>query len=80
MSNRTQSNQQRILELLADEAIFGLAADEREELDARLDETPDIDLGCMRNAAATVYLASIAEEFEPMPISVQESILALARK
>jgi len=34
----------------------------------------------MLNAAATVHLASISEEFEPMPMSVQESILAQARK
>ena len=80
MRNRTQSNQRRTLELLAEEAIFELAADEREELDALLEETPDIDPGCMLNAAATVHLASISEEFEPMPMSVQESILAQARK
>ena len=73
-------NKQRTLELLADEALFGLAVDERLELDALLAGTPGVNGGCMQTAAAVVHLASIAAELGPMPMSLKESILAQARK
>jgi len=80
MRDRITPNNQRTLELLADEAIFGLAADQREQLNALLPKTPGVNENCMQAAAAAVHLASLADKFEPMPTALKESILAQARK
>ena len=78
MSERWQSCEGRILELLADEAIFGLVDQEKEELAELLAMMPDFDRDCMQRAAATVHLASIADEPEPLPASLQQIIRARA--
>ena len=79
MSDRWQSCEERILELLADQAAFGLSADEQEELSALLVMMPDFDQDCMQRMAATVHLASVGGA-EPLPASLQrESELATDR-
>ena len=78
MSDRWRSCEERILELLADQATFGLSADEQEELRALLAIVPDIDRDCMQRVAATVHLASVGKAPEPLPASLQQRIRAKA--
>jgi len=79
MSDRWKSREERILELLADEAVFGLSADERDKLGVLTIAMPDIDRDCMQRTAATVHLASIGREPEPLPESLQQRIVARAK-
>ena len=74
MSDRWKSCEERILELLADEAAFGLSVDEQEELGVLLVMMPDFDQDCMQRMAATVHLASFGRELEPLPASIQQRI------
>ena len=78
MSDRWQSCEERVLELLADQATFGLSADEQAELSALLAIMPDFDRDCMQRMAATVHLASVDKAPEPLPASLQQRILARA--
>jgi hypothetical protein len=75
MSDRWQSREERLLDLLADQATFGLSADEQEELDTLTAMMPDIDKDCMQRMVATVHLASVGKELEPLPASLQQRIL-----
>ena len=54
MSDLWQSCEQRILELLADQAVFGISTDEQEELCHLLGMMPDFDQDCMERMATTV--------------------------
>ena len=74
MRDRWQSCEQRILELLADEAVFGISTDEQEELRCLLGMTPDIDRDCMERMAATVQLASVGRQLQPLPKALEQSI------
>ena len=74
MSDRWQSCEERILELLADQATFGLNTDEQEELNVLLAIMPDIDRDCMQRVAATVHLACVNKSREPLPASLQQKI------
>ena len=76
MSDRWQSREERLLDLLADQATFGLSADEQEELNTCTAMMPDFDKDCMRRVVATVHLASVGKELEPLPASLQQRILA----
>ena len=76
MSDRWQSCEERILELLADQAAFGLGVDEQKELSALLVTMPDFDQDCMQRMAATVHLASVGKAPEPLPVSLQQRIRA----
>ena len=78
MSERGRSGEERLLELLADEAIFGLIAEEQKEFDTLLAETSGIDRDCMRRAAAAFHLGSISAELESMPTALKQRILARA--
>ena len=75
MTDRWQSCEQRILELLADESVFGLSADEQEEIRCLLAMMPDFDHTCMERMAATVQLASVGTKLEPLPTSIRQKIL-----
>jgi hypothetical protein len=74
MSDRWRSCEGRILELLADEAAFGLGDGEHEELRALLAMMPDFDHHCMERMAATVQLAIVGNRLEPLPPSLQQRI------
>ena len=74
MSDRWQSCEERILELLADQAAFGLSAEEQGELRVLLAMMPDFDQDCMERMAATVHLASVGNALEPLPASIQQRI------
>ena len=74
MSDSWHSYQRRLLELLADEALFGLTADGREELDSLVAIMPDFDLLCMERVSAAVHLAHVSKHLEPLPESLDERI------
>ena len=80
MSDIFESCEERILDMLADQAAFGLSPDERGELDTLLVMMPDFDQECMQRMAATVHLASFVKEPEPLPTSLQLTIRACARQ
>ena len=72
MSERWQDREQRILELLADRATFGLEPEDERELRQLLQTTPDFDTECMERAAATVQLAFTP--LEPLPDAVRAKV------
>jgi hypothetical protein len=74
MNDPWQSTERRILELLADRAVFGLEPKDEQELRQLLEKNPDFDTECMERAAATVQLA--LAPVEPMPAAVRERIRA----
>lgn len=59
------ASHERLLDLLADRALVGLAPDEAHELEGLLREHPGVDVASFETAAAAAALASIA--LEPMP-------------
>jgi hypothetical protein len=74
MNSQWQAFEQRLLELLADRATFGLTPNEDEELRQLKGRTPGFDDECMEKAAATVRLAFAG--VEPLPAAVHERIRA----
>ena len=80
MSESWKSCDERILELLADQAAFGLNADGQEELRELTVTMPDFDQECMERMAATVHLASVGKELEPLSASLQQRIRARAQR
>ena len=78
MSERWQSIERRLLELLADRAAFGLAWPEEQELRQLLQTMPDFDTESMDRAAATVQLALAS--VEPMPAALRARIRGSAAR
>jgi hypothetical protein len=74
MSQPWKATEQRLLELLADRALFGLEPREAQELRQLLQKVPDFDTECMERVAATVQLA--CAPIEPMPAAVRDRIHA----
>ena len=79
MSTPWRFAEQRILDLLADQAAFGLVADDRRQLDGLLETMPGLDAECMERTAALVELASLPRR-ERMPAKLQEDVRARARR
>ncbi|MHC4398915.1 MAG: hypothetical protein ACYTG0_04470 [Planctomycetota bacterium] len=73
-----RTGERRLLELLADRAVFGLGFPEEQELRQLLETMPDFDLECMERAAAMVQLAS--SSVEAMPAALYERIRASAER
>ena len=69
-----QQNEQRLEELLADRALFGLNEVERKELQELLSLVPGFDTDSMDLTAASVQLACGGLDFHPMPDGLQSSI------
>jgi hypothetical protein len=74
MSQPWKATEQRLLELLADRALFGLEPREAQELRQLLQKDPDFDTECMERVASTVQLA--CAPIEPMPAAVRDRIHA----
>jgi hypothetical protein len=74
MSDQWQDSERRLLELLADRAVFGLTPREEHELSGLEEAIPDFDSGCMERAAATVQLAFTS--VEPLPAAVRAKVRA----
>ncbi|MBN1911447.1 MAG: hypothetical protein JW818_17020 [Pirellulales bacterium] len=74
MSPRKESSQVRILELLADEAVFGLGASQERELQRLLRAVPGFDRDCMQRVATTVLLAGVEDRLQSLPPALAHSI------
>ena len=74
MSHAWKTTEQRLLDLLADRAVFGLEPKAAKELRQLLQKVPDFDTECMERAAVTVQLA--LAPVEPMPPAVRARIRA----
>jgi hypothetical protein len=72
MDDPWQTREQRVLELLADRAAFGLEPGDERELRQLLQTMPDFDAECMERAAATVQLAFTP--LEPLPEAVRAKV------
>ena len=71
MSDYFVPNEDRLLDLLADRAVFGLDDDDQTELDRLSSLLPEVDTQCMERAAAAVCLAGVDRLGDPLPASVR---------
>ena len=71
-----QSTENRLLELLADRATFGLEIDEDCQLHQLLSENPGFDESCMDRVAASAQLAFMPAAIEPLPAGLRARIKA----
>lgn len=78
MKSRRQRDENRLMHLLADQAVFGLRAKEKREMVKLLDILPDIDSEMMDRATAAVHLAYLPNEYEPLPEALYLKIRSLA--
>lgn len=74
MNNRS-TDHDRLLELLADRALFGLDSTEQAELDRLASAHPDVSLDEMDQVAALVELSAVPTD-EPLPANVLRQIQA----
>lgn len=68
------SNLDRLQELLADEAVFGLSSDEVNERETLANQHPDETALGFETAAAAYYLAAAPLEVESMPLALRGSV------
>ena len=68
------SNRDRLLELLADQALFGLDPDELTELESLRAEFPDVPLDYLDHVAALVEMSSITQTTGSVPSDLAEKI------
>ena len=68
------SGRDRLLDLLVDQALFGLAADEHVELQELQSRFPEVSPVCMDKVATLVELSALPEATEAMPVGLQERI------
>jgi len=78
MSGPWQSAEQRLLELLADRAAFGLRPEEERELAELRRTMPEVDTDSVELAAATVQLARLPAALERLPSGLRAKIRARA--
>jgi anti-sigma-K factor RskA len=76
MTDPLDSPEDRIQELLADRAVFGLTADEQAELDALLAAHPFADPEALDRLAADLARATVPTVPEPMPVRLLAKVLA----
>ena len=74
MTAQWEADQRRLLNLLADDAAFGLSEVESAELTQLMESHPDFDTECMERATATVQLAFATVEC--MPDAIRSRISA----
>jgi hypothetical protein len=68
----------RLLELLADRALFELSSEQQVELDTLLANSPDVDTEELDRVAATAYLATVTEQHE-LPAALATKIASDGR-
>jgi hypothetical protein len=76
MTPSPHSDHDRLLELLAEQALVGLDADEQHELESLLQAHPDFDAECLDRTAALLDRAVAAGDTEPLPQPLQDRIRA----
>ncbi len=74
----SHSDYDRLLELLADRALFGLSPDEQRELEKLLTSMPEVDAEELDRIAATAQLATLEEQTE-LPAAISRKILSQGR-
>ena len=74
MRTAWHQNEERLLDLLVDRALFGLDDIERNELQELLFLMPGFDADSIDLAAAAVQLSCGRLDFEPMPAGLHSSI------
>ena len=80
MSTVWHQNEQRVEQLLADRALFGLDELEQRELKELLSRMPGFDADSMDLTAASVQLACGGLDFRPMPEGLQTLIREWAKQ
>jgi anti-sigma-K factor RskA len=76
MNSSYPSDHDRMLELLADQAISGLTAVERIELKSLMEANPDFDLAALDRTAAMLDISASVDDIEPLPDHLRDRILA----
>lgn len=79
MTTPWEESRQRLLDLLADRAVFGLGVKERVELRELLPHGWNDEFGMMDQTAATCCLGLGIDVAEPLPFALGERIRADAR-
>jgi hypothetical protein len=78
MKNQRQRGESRLIQLLADRAVFGLKEKQEEELNERLMAMPEFDVDAMDLAAAMVPLAFLPRDLVPLPLALYAKIRSQA--
>lgn len=76
MNSSYPSDHDRMLELLAEQAISGLTAVEQIELKSLLEANPDFDVATLDRTAAMLDIAASVADIEPLPDHLRDRILA----
>ena len=76
MKSSNSSDLDRLLELLADQTLAGLNADQERELKSLLEANPDFDVAALDRTAAMLDIAASAGDTEPLPDHLRDRILA----
>jgi len=79
MNDQSNSPLDRLQELLADRALFGLDEAEQKELDALLASAGDVDLEALDRTAASAQLALLGD-VEALPTGLAEKLAATGRQ
>ncbi len=80
MMSNTTSDEQRLLELLSDRALFGLSSDEEHELAALQGQFPDVDDNEMDRIVALLESSAPEDQNDSIPAAVQEKVLLNSRR
>lgn len=75
MSDHVNSEKQRLLDLLADQALFGLSAEEQQELVTLSAAYPDVDSTEMDRIVGLLEASSPATEQPAMPEAIKKTVL-----
>lgn len=75
MSDHVSSEQQRLLDLLSDRALFGLSVEEEQELAKLSASNPDVDANEMDRIVGLLEASAPGSEQPAMPAALKESIL-----
>lgn len=75
MKPSDSSDSDRLLELLADQALVGLDADQQRELESLLQANADLDATALARTAALLDIAASAGDLQPLPEHLRDSIL-----
>ena len=80
MTTPWEQSQQRLLDLLADRAVFGLNVEETAELREQLPDGRDEDIDLLEQTAATCCLGLGIDVTDPLPFSLRDRIKADAKR
>jgi hypothetical protein len=79
MAKPWEDDETRALQLLADQATFGLEADDRQELEGLLSRMRWIAPDAMDRVAAAIQMTCVADHLEPLPSRLHDKLRSSAR-